>query len=116
MFGCLFLSHTARSGFRRVSLHLHSHLIDHITSVFPLYHLHFNSHTQTKMLPTTVLSLAVAFLASSAQAIKVTAPTKSTVQASGSALQLTWDSVNTDPTSFAIVLVNQVSCRESSKK
>ncbi|KAI5450182.1 hypothetical protein NCC49_003331 [Naganishia albida] len=59
------------------------------------------------MLPTTVLSLAVAFLASSAQAIKVTAPTKSTVQASGSALQLTWDSVNTDPTSFAIVLVNQ---------
>lgn len=63
------------------------------------------------MLPTTVLSLAVALLASGAQAIKVTAPTTSTVQAAGSALQLTWDSVSTDTTSFAIVLVNQVSCR-----
>lgn len=64
------------------------------------------------MLPTTVLSLAVALLASGAQAIKVTAPTTSTIQAAGSALQVTWDSVSTDPTSFAIVLVNQVSCRD----
>lgn len=59
------------------------------------------------MFPTTLLTIALTALAS-VQAIRVNSPSTSTVQSSGSALQLTWESVSTDPTSFAVVLVNQV--------
>ncbi|KAJ9113039.1 hypothetical protein QFC22_006135 [Naganishia vaughanmartiniae] len=58
------------------------------------------------MFTSTLVTIAL-LLASGAEAIKVTSPSDTTVQSAGSALQLTWDSVSTDPTSFAVVLVNQ---------
>ncbi|KAJ9094254.1 hypothetical protein QFC21_006080 [Naganishia friedmannii] len=58
------------------------------------------------MFSTAFVTIAL-LLASGAEAIKVTSPSETTVQKAGSALQLTWDSVSTDPTSFAVVLVNQ---------
>jgi len=54
------------------------------------------------------LATAAAALASSALAIQVTSPTQYTVWSSSSSSQtISWTSVNTDASSFAIVLVNQ---------
>ncbi|KZT62338.1 hypothetical protein CALCODRAFT_479231 [Calocera cornea HHB12733] len=53
-------------------------------------------------------SLLAALLLPAALAIQVTSPTQSTIWLSGSSSQtISWSSVVTDPTSFAIVLVNQ---------
>jgi hypothetical protein len=66
------------------------------------------------MFSTAFVTIAL-LLASGAEAIKVTSPSETFVQSAGSALQLTWESVSTDPTSFAVVLVNQVSCRSEAR-
>jgi hypothetical protein len=55
----------------------------------------------------SLLTITLTLLAS-VRAIQVTSPSTTTLQSAGNALQLSWQSVSTDPTSFAVVLVNQV--------
>jgi hypothetical protein len=78
------------------------------TSLLSRTHPSFTYTHSLNMFSTAFVTIAL-LLASGAEAIKVTSPSETTVQSAGSALQLTWDSVSTDPTSFAVVLVNQVS-------
>lgn len=53
-------------------------------------------------------------LVSQISAIQVTSPSSSTVWSSGTSGQtVSWEAVSTDPTSFVIQLVNQVSERTS---
>ena len=48
-------------------------------------------------------------LAAAAQAIKVTSPTDDSIWQSGTSSQtVSWEAVDTDKTSFAILLINQV--------
>jgi hypothetical protein len=60
----------------------------------------------------SISTLLLLALLPSVLSIKITSPSDTSELAIGGANQATtvqWDSVNTDPTSFAVVLVNQVS-------
>jgi hypothetical protein len=60
----------------------------------------------------SISTLLLLALLPSVLSIKITSPSDDSELAIGGANQATtvqWDSVNTDPTSFAVVLVNQVS-------
>lgn len=46
------------------------------------------------------------------KAVSVTSPTEGQNWGTSGAQTVSWDAVSTDPTSFSVVLVNDVSCRE----
>jgi hypothetical protein len=46
------------------------------------------------------------------KAVSVTSPTEGQNWGTSGAQTVSWDAVSTDPTSFSIVLVNDVSCRD----
>jgi hypothetical protein len=68
-------------------------------------------HANTALYAATLLALV-----SQISAIQVTSPSSSTVWSSGTSGQtVSWQAVSTDPTSFVIQLVNQVSERTSAR-
>jgi hypothetical protein len=69
-------------------------------------------HANTALYAATLLALV-----SQISAIQVTSPSSSTVWSSGTSGQtVSWQAVSTDPTSFVIQLVNQVSKRTSDER
>lgn len=89
--------------------------------VIPIYTIHCSYvHTSNPLSlhPRYTHKMIFAFLSllTVAAAIRVTSPSSSTVWASGTSAQtITWEAVSSDPTSFTIQLVNQVSllCRSA---
>lgn len=78
--------------------------------------LHQRINTNQTITNTQVAMLARFFLAPlfalAVKAVSVTSPTEGQNWGTSGAQTVSWNAVSTDPTSFSIVLVNDVSCRD----